>query len=176
MAEFECPSYDGDVEADAGVPAPAQEFCRRLQAADALMIASPEYNASMPGVLKNLIDWTSRLRPQPFNGKQAFLLSASPSMAGRTAASGRCGSHSTSGHARLSGHVLASAGARGVRRRWAVEERPAPEAVRRALGCFIDLVEAALRYPGLKKQWVEFLGEQPNAATNRVETNETEAA
>jgi len=36
----------------------------------------------MPGVLKNLIDWVSRLMPQPFNGKQALLLSASPSMVG----------------------------------------------------------------------------------------------
>ena len=46
------------------------------------MIASPEYNASMPGVLKNVIDWVSRFRPQPFNGRQGLLLSASPSMAG----------------------------------------------------------------------------------------------
>src|SRR5436190_21039559 len=83
MAEFDCPSYDGDVESIGTIPASAKEFCRRLKAADALMIASPEYNESMPGVLKNLIDWTSRVRPQPFNGKQCFLLSASPSMAER---------------------------------------------------------------------------------------------
>jgi len=44
------------------------------------------------------------------------------------------------------------------------------------VGCFLDLVEAAMRYPGLKKQWVEFLGEKPNAATDRTEVNETEAA
>ena len=42
----------------------------------------PEYNASMPGVLKNLIDWTSRFRPQPFDGRHGLLLSASPSLAG----------------------------------------------------------------------------------------------
>ena len=46
------------------------------------MIASPEYNASMPGVLKNAIDWTSRHRPQPFHARHALLLSASPSMLG----------------------------------------------------------------------------------------------
>ena len=44
------------------------------------------------------------------------------------------------------------------------------------IGCFLDLVEAAMHYPGLKKQWVEFLGEKPNAATDRTEVNEMEAA
>ena len=82
MQAFDSPSYDGDVESDGTIPEPAKEFCRRLRAADAFMISSPEYNASMPGVLKNLIDWASRFRPQPFNGKQCFLLSASPSMVG----------------------------------------------------------------------------------------------
>src|SRR5881394_2569861 len=43
---------------------------------------APEFNGSMPGALKNAIDWVSRFRPQPFNGKHALLLSASPSMAG----------------------------------------------------------------------------------------------
>lgn len=42
--------------------------------------------------------------------------------------------------------------------------------------CFLDLVEAAKHYPKLKKQWVEFLGEQPNRATDRVELTEIEAA
>lgn len=46
------------------------------------MISSPEYNASMPGVLKNVIDWVSRASPQPFDGHHALLLSASPSMVG----------------------------------------------------------------------------------------------
>ena len=82
MAEFECPPYDTDVEISAGLPAGAQALHDKLNAVDGFMIASPEYNASMPGVLKNTIDWVSRFRPQPFNGKQAFLMSASPSMTG----------------------------------------------------------------------------------------------
>src|SRR5205085_4260862 len=65
-----------------GMPAGATELQRRLVAADAFIIASPEYNASMPGILKNLIDWTSRFRPQPFDGRQGLLMSASPSLAG----------------------------------------------------------------------------------------------
>ena len=46
------------------------------------MISSPEYNYSVPGTLKNLIDWTSRIRPQPFKGKNILVMSASPAMAG----------------------------------------------------------------------------------------------
>src|SRR3569832_1169763 len=51
-------------------------------ATDAFIISSPEYNASMNGHKKNMIDWVSRYRPQPFNEHQALLMSASPSMAG----------------------------------------------------------------------------------------------
>ena len=78
IGDFHVPFYDGDIEAKDGVPEEAEAFCRRLKASDAFIFASPEYNASMPGVVKNLIDWVSRLRPQPFNGKQGFLMSASP--------------------------------------------------------------------------------------------------
>lgn len=79
---FDCPFYDRDIEVESGPPGGAHQFCERLKAADAIMIASPEYNASVPAAIKNLIDWASRFRPQPLNGKQALLLSASPSMVG----------------------------------------------------------------------------------------------
>src|SRR2546423_3785852 len=82
MSGFECPPYDLDVELSAGLPTGGQRLQEKLVATDGFMIASPEYNASMPGVLKNTIDWVSRFRPQPFNGKQAFLMAASPSMTG----------------------------------------------------------------------------------------------
>ena len=82
IADFDSPLYDYDVEAEAGVPLGVVSFAERLKGADGFIVASPEYNASMPGVVKNLIDWASRLRPQPFNGKQALLMSASPSMVG----------------------------------------------------------------------------------------------
>src|SRR5207237_2192173 len=54
----------------------------QLMESDAFIVASPEYNGSMPGTFKNLIDWTSRFRPQPFDGRHGLLMSASPSMAG----------------------------------------------------------------------------------------------
>src|SRR4029453_8833316 len=55
---------------------------RRVAETDAFVIVSPEYNASMPGALKNAIDWVSRFRPQPFHERHGLLLSASPSMVG----------------------------------------------------------------------------------------------
>jgi GNAT superfamily N-acetyltransferase len=82
MAEFDCPSYNADVQRERGFPAGADELRRRLEASDAFVICSPEYNASMPGVLKNAVDWVSRFHPQPFHERHALLLSASPSMVG----------------------------------------------------------------------------------------------
>ena len=82
MADFDCPSYNGDVEARSGVPDGADRFRSRLISTDGFIVASPEYNASMPGVLKNVIDWVSRFRPQPLKGRHALVMSASPSMAG----------------------------------------------------------------------------------------------
>jgi len=55
---------------------------RRLSGVDAFLISSPEYNASMPGMLKNAIDWVSRYRPQRFNEMHGLPMSASPSMVG----------------------------------------------------------------------------------------------
>ncbi len=77
--EFDMPLYAGNVEASSGVPEGAREFQRRLEAADGLMIGSPEYNHSIPGTLKNTINWVSRIKPSPFQGRVGFLLSASPS-------------------------------------------------------------------------------------------------
>lgn len=55
----EVPLYDADVEAR-GFPEPVRALCEKVNAADALLIATPEYNFSIPGVLKNTIDWLSR--------------------------------------------------------------------------------------------------------------------
>jgi NAD(P)H-dependent FMN reductase len=80
--EFDMPIYDADLQATTGIPAGAQELGRRVAAADGLMIASPEYNFSLPGTLKNAIDWVSRLKPMPLRGKTGLLLSASNSQIG----------------------------------------------------------------------------------------------
>ena len=54
----------------------------KIRAADAILFVTPEYNYSVPGVLKNAIDWASRPPDQPFNGKPAAIMGASPSMLG----------------------------------------------------------------------------------------------
>lgn len=80
--DFEIPVYDGDDEAAAGVPEAVRRLGARIAAADGLLLSSPEYNYSIPGPLKNAIDWLSRLKPMPLTGKCALLLSASPSLVG----------------------------------------------------------------------------------------------
>ena len=81
MQDFECPLYDDDLAAH-GAPDGVQLFRELLSECDGLVVSSPEYNGSMPGILKNLIDWSSRYYPHPFDGRHALLLSASPSMMG----------------------------------------------------------------------------------------------
>jgi chromate reductase, NAD(P)H dehydrogenase (quinone) len=83
LGDYPLPLYDGDLEAAAGVPAPALELGRLLQQHDGLMIASPEHNASVSSLLKNSIDWLSRIRAfDPLNGRTAALLAASPGSLG----------------------------------------------------------------------------------------------
>jgi chromate reductase len=79
---FEMPLYDADREDDLGLPPGALELKRRVERADAIMIASPEYNYSISGALKNAIDWVSRARPMPWRGRSIYLMSASPSQMG----------------------------------------------------------------------------------------------
>ena len=171
MQAFDCPSYDGDEES-AGIPEPAKEFCHRLKAADAFMISSPEYNASMPGVLKNLIDWTSRTRPQPFNGKQCFLLSASPSMVGGNRGLWSLRIPLEHLGARVYPDMFSLAQAHeAFNGNGTLRDQMLAKRFDQTITCFMDLVEAAKHYPLVEKQWVEFLGEKPDPMIDRVEEN-----
>lgn len=70
------PLYDGDVEAQ-GFPEPVRVLRERIRAADAVLIVTPEYNYSVPGVLKNAIDWVSRGADQPLKNKPVAICGAS---------------------------------------------------------------------------------------------------
>lgn len=89
----EMPMYNGDVEAE-GDPAPVQALKEALHAADGLLIVSPEYNASMPAVTKNAIDWASRPpKPTALDGLPVAVTGATP---------GRLGTARMQGHLRVS--------------------------------------------------------------------------
>lgn len=75
------PLYDDDVRA-VGMPASVLALAAQVAAADAVLIATPEYNYSIPGVLKNAIDWLSRCDPQPFRDKPVAIMGASPGAIG----------------------------------------------------------------------------------------------
>ncbi|MDP4198787.1 MAG: NAD(P)H-dependent oxidoreductase [Bacteroidota bacterium] len=76
------PLYNQDVE-DAGIPQSVQRLKQQVKDADGLLFATPEYNYSVPGVLKNAIDWISRPpKENPFNGKPCAIMSASTGLLG----------------------------------------------------------------------------------------------
>src|SRR6516225_1769913 len=75
------PLYNEDVLAR-GYPPPVETLRRQIAAADALLFVTPEYNYSIPGVLKNAIDWASRPPDQPFAGKPVAMMGAGAGMAG----------------------------------------------------------------------------------------------
>ena len=83
LRDLEMPLYDGDLEDNHGLPSNAVALRRLVQQHDALLVVTPEYNASIPAVLKNALDWVSRPYAQEpgvsaFRGKTAALLASSP--------------------------------------------------------------------------------------------------
>jgi chromate reductase len=170
LSEFDSPSYDRDDEVESGVAPGALRFSERLLASDAFLIASPEFNASMPGVLKNVIDWASRIRPQPFNGRQGILMSASPSMSGGNRGLWALRVPLEHLGARVYPDMFSLAQAhQAFGDDGRISNAELMNRFETTIECFLDLVEASKHYPALKKQWVEYLGEKPDAATDRVE-------
>jgi chromate reductase len=76
------PLYNHDVQDASGFPAAAEELAAAIRAADGVLICSPEYNWSVPGVLKNAIDWVSRMKDQPFAMKPVAIQSAATGLLG----------------------------------------------------------------------------------------------
>lgn len=95
------PIYDADLQAE-GIPAVVEEAGEAIRAADGVVIVSPEYNYSIPGGLKNAIDWLSRLKGQPFGGKPVAIQSVS----GGTLGGARMQYHLRQSLVFLDAHVL----------------------------------------------------------------------
>ncbi|WP_420861537.1 NADPH-dependent FMN reductase [Algirhabdus cladophorae] len=79
-ADLNLPLYSGDTEAE-GIPAPVQTLSDQIAAADAVIVATPEYNKGISGVMKNALDWVSRTEAKPWAGKPVAIMSTT---AGRT--------------------------------------------------------------------------------------------
>ena len=76
------PLFDEDLEIAEGIPAAVQKLADQIKAADAIVIACPEYNKSLPGVLKNALDWISRTKGAPWRDKPLAIVSAAEGRAG----------------------------------------------------------------------------------------------
>jgi chromate reductase, NAD(P)H dehydrogenase (quinone) len=170
MGQFGVPGYDGDLEEAEGIPPGADRFRQCLELADGFIIASPEYNASVPGVLKNLIDWTSRHRPQPCNERHGLLLSASPSMTGGNRGLWALRVPLEHLGARVYPDMFSLPQAhRGIGSDGRIAEPEVQARFESNIVNFLNLVEAAKHYPCVKQAWVEYLGEKPDPAIDRVE-------
>ena len=159
MTDFDTPSFDADLLATRGQPHGAKEFRRRLQRGDAFVISAPEYNHSMPGALKNSIDWVSRFDPQPFNGRHGLLLAASPSLVGGNRGLGALRIPLESLGARIYPDMFSLARAHEA---FDASGRITDDALQQRFDdnviSFMDLVEASTHYPRLKKAWAEIPG------------------
>lgn len=170
MSEFDVPSYDQDVQETEGFPPGAQQFYERLNNTDAFVISSPEYNASFPGALKNLIDWVSRYKPQPFNARQGMLLSASPSMSGGNRGLWSLRVPLEHLGARIYPDMFSLAQAhQGFSAQGSIINPQLSERFEKTIVAYMDLVEADTHYHCAKKAWFEYLGEPITAETAREE-------
>ncbi|MCC3769987.1 NADPH-dependent FMN reductase [Streptomyces sp. UNOC14_S4] len=172
MGEFTMPVYDGDVEAAEGLPAGAQALRDRIEANDALVIASPEYNASVPGIVKNAIDWVSRFRPQPFKDKQALLVSASPSMVGGNRGLWALRVPLEHLGARVYPDMFSLARAHeAFTEEGDLADSGHQDRLAETVTSFLRLVEADTRYVCLQRRWYEFLGDRTDAPVTQRTQN-----
>ena len=82
LTDYSMPIYDADLEKETGTPHNAMKLRQIVGAHQGVFIASPEYNASVTPLLKNTVDWCSRADDNPFTGKVAAVVSASPGQFG----------------------------------------------------------------------------------------------
>jgi chromate reductase, NAD(P)H dehydrogenase (quinone) len=73
---IDMPHYNADLQNSTGIPGSVDAFAKAVRAADGVIIVTPEYNWTIPGALKNALDWVSRIKDQPFNQKPVAIQSA----------------------------------------------------------------------------------------------------
>ncbi|WP_031079606.1 NADPH-dependent FMN reductase [Streptomyces sp. NRRL S-118] len=171
LRDFDMPLYDGDLETAGGPPDGALALRGRLEESDAFVISSPEYNASVPGVLKNAIDWVSRIRPQPFKTKHALLVSASPSMVGGNRGLWALRVPLEHLGTRVYPDMFSLARAhQAFTDDGRLTDNGLQQRLEETVHGFLRLVEADTRYVCLQRRWYEFLGDSTEApVTQRAE-------
>lgn len=81
-ADIRFPLFDADLQEAEGIPETVQRLADQIADADAVMISTPEYNKNLPGVLKNALDWVSRVKGNPWKDKPVVLMAAADGRAG----------------------------------------------------------------------------------------------
>ncbi len=171
MRDFDMPSYDGDMETAQGLPHGTLALRDRLDQCDAFVISSPEYNGSVPGVLKNAIDWVSRARPQPFKTKHAMLVSASPSLIGGNRGLWALRVPLEHLGTRVYPDMFSLANAyQAFAEDGTLNDPGLQHRLADTVTAFLGLVEADVRHVCLERRWYEFLGDRTEAPiTQRAE-------
>jgi chromate reductase, NAD(P)H dehydrogenase (quinone) len=170
LTDFDAPSYNQDIQDGAGIPEGPALLRQQLEATDAFVIASPEYNASMPGGLKNAIDWVSRYRPQPFHQRHGLVMSASPSMVGGNRGLWSLRVPLEHLGARIYPDMFSLAQAhQAFDESGQIASPQLAKFFETTIAGFLDLAEANKHYPCMKTAWIEYLGERLEPETTRIE-------
>lgn len=78
LKQYSIPVYDGDIEEEKGIPDDVTKLDQQIKSCDSLIVVTPEYNGSIPGILKNVVDWLSRVDEPCFRGRHLQIFAASP--------------------------------------------------------------------------------------------------
>ena len=82
IANLNLPLFNEDIESSIGIPSKVLKLAKDVQTAKSVVISTPEYNKNLSGVLKNALDWLSRVKPQPWTGKPVIIMSAASGQSG----------------------------------------------------------------------------------------------
>ena len=82
IANLNLPLFNEDIEISSGIPLKVLKLAEEIRNATSVVISTPEYNKNLSGVLKNALDWVSRVKPQPWKGKPIIIMSAASGQSG----------------------------------------------------------------------------------------------